>query len=222
MKTLRILLVDDHEVVRLGLATLLEDVPGVRVVGEAGSAREALQACERLNPDLVILDLRLPDQNGTEVCREITTHWPQIKVIILTSYISDELIADTILAGAAGYVRKQVGNEELLRAIEAVRHNEALLDPQVTQHVLQRMRQTERLVDASFFRNLSKRELEILLLVSQGKGNRDIAKTLSMSEKTVRNYVSGLLDKLALNNRIELAAYAIKHHLSTYLSEERS
>lgn len=222
MKTLRILLVDDHEVVRLGLTTLLEDIPGVTVVGEAGSAREALQACKRLDPDLVILDIRLPDQSGAAACRDITTRWPHIKVIILTSYVSDDLIAETILAGATGYLRKQVGNEELLRAIEAVRRGEALLDPQVTQHVLQRMRRTERLIDASFFRDLSKRELEVLLLVSQGKSNRNIAEALSMSEKTVRNYVSSLLDKLGLNNRIELAAFAIKHHISAYLSEERS
>jgi DNA-binding NarL/FixJ family response regulator len=222
VKTLRILLVDDHEVVRLGLTTLLEDIPGVTVVGEAGSAREALQACKRLDPDLVILDIRLPDQSGAAACRDITTRWPHIKVIILTSYVSDDLIAETILAGATGYLRKQVGNEELLRAIEAVRRGEALLDPQVTQHVLQRMRRTERLIDASFFRDLSKRELEVLLLVSQGKSNRNIAEALSMSEKTVRNYVSSLLDKLGLNNRIELAAFAIKHHISAYLSEERS
>jgi DNA-binding NarL/FixJ family response regulator len=220
MKPLRILLVDDHEVVRLGLATLLEDVPEVELVGEAGSGRDALGACERLQPDLVILDIRLPDQSGVEVCREITGRWPAIKVIILTSYLSDDLIADTIVAGAAGFVRKQVGNEELLRAIEATRHGEAWLDPQTTQQVLERMRRTERLIDASAFRDLSKRELEVLLLVSQGKSNRDIAETLAVSEKTARNHVTRLLDKLGLSNRVELATYAVKHHLTTHLSED--
>jgi two-component system response regulator DevR len=220
MKKLRILLVDDHEVVRLGLATLLEDVPGVSVVGEAGSAREAMIACERLDPDLVILDIRLPDQTGVDVCRRITARWPHIRVIMLTSYTDDDLIAGAVLAGAVGYVLKQVGNEELLRAIEAVRRGEALLDPQVTQHVLQRIRQTERLLDASAFRDLSKRELEVLHLVSQGKSNREIAEALSVSEKTVRNHVSSLLSKLGLNNRIELATYAVKHHIATYLSSE--
>lgn len=220
MKTLRILLVDDHEVVRLGLATLLEDTSGVSVVGEAGSGRDALMACERLNPDLVILDIRLPDQPGVEVCRQIVKYWPHVKVIMLTSYANDDLIADAILAGAASYVLKQVGNEELLRDIEAVRRGEALLDPQVTQRVLKRMRQTERLLDASAFRNLSERELEVLFLVSQGKSNREIADILALSEKTVRNHVSNLLEKLGKSNRIELATYAVKHRLDTYLSPE--
>jgi two-component system response regulator DevR len=220
MKKLRILLVDDHEVVRLGLTTLLEDIPGVIVVGEAGSAREAMIACERLDPDLVILDIRLPDQTGVDVCRRITERWPHIRVIMLTSYTNDDLIAEAVLAGASGYVLKQVGNEELLRAIEAVRRGEALLDPQVTQRVLQRMRQTERLLDASAFRDLSKRELEVLHLVSQGKSNREIAQALSVSEKTVRNHVSSVLNKLGLNNRIELATYAVKHRIATFLWPE--
>ena len=222
MKSLRILLVDDHEVVRLGLATLLEDVPDVILAGEAGSGKEALQVCESLEPDLVILDIRLPDQSGVEVCRQISARWPQIKVIILTSYVSEDLIAETILAGAVGYVRKQVGNEELLRAIEAVRHGEALLDPQTTQRVLQRLRRAEGLIDASAFRRLSRRELEVLHLVSQGKSNREIAETLAVSEKTVRNHVSSLLEKLNLSNRVELATYAVRHHLATYLAEDDS
>lgn len=220
MKTLRVLLVDDHEVVRLGLTTLLDDLPNVTVIGEAGTAREALQACERLDPDLVILDIRLPDENGAVVCRHITERWPHIKVIILTTYVSDDLIAETILAGATGYVRKQVGNEELLRAIEAVRRGEALLDPGVARQVLQRMRRTERLIDASAFRDLSTRELEVLLLVSQGQNNLEIAEALSVSEKTVRNHMSNLLNKLNLSNRVELATYAVKHHLTSYLSSE--
>ena len=221
MKALRILLVDDHEVVRLGLATLLEDTSGVSVVGEAGSGREALVACDRLNPDLVILDIRLPDQPGVDVCGQIVERWPHIKVIMLTSYANDDLIAEAILAGAAGYVLKQVGNEELLRAIEAARRDEALLDPQVTQRVLQRIRQKERLLDASAFSDLSERELEVLFLVSQGKSNREIAEVLGLSEKTVRNHVSNLLEKLDKSNRIELATYAVKHHIGTYRESER-
>lgn len=220
MKSLRILLVDDHEVVRMGLSTLLEDVPGVTVIGEAGSGQKALQACERLDPDLVILDIRLPDQSGVEVCQRIIQRWPHIDVIILTSYVSDDLIAKTILAGATGYVRKQVGNEELLRAIEAVRRGEALLDPQATQHILRRMRRTEHLIDAGAFRDLSRRELELLLRVSQGKSNREIAEDLTVSEKTVRNHVSNLLEKLGLSNRVELATFAVKHHLASYLASE--
>ena len=220
MKRLRILLVDDHEVVRLGLAMLLEDTPGVQVVGEAGSGQEALRACERLVPDLVILDIRLPDQPGVDVCRHITQRWPHVRVIILTSYVNDDLIVEAIEAGATGYVLKQVGNQELLRAIEAVRRGEALLDPQVTQRVLQRMRQTERLLDASAFGDLSERELEVLFLVSQGKSNREIAEVLGLSEKTARNHVSNLLEKLGKSNRIELATFAVKHRIDTYLSPE--
>jgi two-component system response regulator DevR len=220
MRKLRILLADDHEVVRLGLVTLLEDIPGITVVGEAGSARETLMACERLDPDLVILDVRLPDQTGVEVCREITRRWPKIKVVMLTSYANDDLIAEAILAGADGYVLKQVGNEELLNAIDAVGRGEALLDPQVTQRVLQQMRHASQQLDASAFRDLTQREMEVLLLLSQGKSNQDIADSLSLSEKTVRNHVSNLLNKLGLSNRVELATYAIKHHLATHLSSE--
>ena len=220
MKELRILLVDDHEVVRLGLSTLLEDLPATMVVGEAGTGEEALQACQRLAPDLVLLDIRLPDQNGVEVCRQINQRWPQTRVVILTSFVDDELIADAILAGAAGYVLKQVGNQELLRAIEAVRQGTALLDPQVTQRVLQRMRRTEHLLDASAFRDLSRREMEVLLLVSQGKSNQEIADALAVSEKTVRNHVSSLLEKLDLSNRVELATYAVIHHIAIHLSSQ--
>ena len=220
MKVVRILLVDDHEVVRLGLTALLEDIVGVTVVGEAGSGIEALRACERLAPDLVLLDIRLPDQSGVEVCQLITQRWPHIRVIILTSFADDDLIAEAILAGAAGYVLKQVGNQELLRAIEAVRQGKALLDPQVTQRMLQRMRRSERLLDAGAFRELSKREIEVLLLVAEGKSNQEIAEALAVAEKTVRNHVSSLLEKLNLRNRVELATYAVTHHIAAYLSSE--
>jgi two-component system response regulator DevR len=220
MKVVRTLLVDDHEVVRLGLAALLEDVAGVTIVGEAGSGIEALRACERLAPDLVLLDIRLPDQSGVEVCQHITQHWPHIRVIILTSFADDDLIAEAILAGAAGYVLKQVGNQELLRAIEAVRQGKALLDPQVTQRMLQRMRRSERLLDAGAFRELSKREIEVLLLVAEGKSNQEIAEALTVTEKTVRNHVSNLLEKLDLRNRVELATYAVTHHIAAYLSSQ--
>ncbi len=216
--TLRILLVDDHEVVRLGLATLLDDVPGAALVGEAGTGAEALLACQQLEPDVVILDIRLPDQSGVEVCRQIVTRWPDIKVIILTSYVSDDLVMATIAAGAAGFVRKQVGNESLLQAIEAVRRGQSLLDPHTTQQVMQRMRRQEAQLQASTFQGLSRREMEVLLLVSQGKSNREIAGELSLSEKTVRNHLTRLFEKLGLNNRIELATYAVRHHLATVLA----
>lgn len=222
MNRLRILLVDDHEVVRLGLATLLEDVPGVEIVGESGSGRTALQLCRSLRPDLVLLDIRLPDENGVEVCRQITEQAPRTKVIILTSYADDELITEAILAGASGYVLKQVGSQELLRAIEAVRRGDALLDPAVTQRVLMQLRQSERLVQSNAFRDLSTREMEVLRLVAEGRSNREIAETLFISERTVGNHVSALLSKLGLGNRVELATYAVKHRMDLYLASGSS
>ena len=166
----------------------------------------------------MLLDIRLPDQNGLDVCRRITEQWPQTRVVILTSFVDDELVVNAILAGATGYVLKQVGNQELLRAIEAVRQGKALPDPQVTQRVLQRMRRTEHLLDASAFRDLSRREMEVLLRVSQGKGSQEIAGILGVSEKTLRNHGSGLLEKLGLSNRVELATCAVTHHLAPHLS----
>ena len=168
----------------------------------------------------MLLDIRLPDQNGLDVCRRITEQWPQTRVVILTSFVDDELVVNAILAGATGYVLKQVGNQELLRAIEAVRQGKALPDPQVTQRVLQRMRRTEHLLDASAFRDLSRREMEVLLRVSQGKGSQEIAGILGVSEKTLRNHGSGLLEKLGLSNRVELATYAVTHRFATHLSSQ--
>lgn len=218
MKTLRVLLVDDHELVRLGLTTLLQEVPGVTVVGEAGSGKEALQACEALAPDLVLLDIRLPDESGVVTCRKIRQRWPDTQVVMLTSFVNEDLVTEAVLAGAAGYVLKQVGSEELLQAIEAVRRGEAWLAPQATQQVLQKLRRFEQLADASAFKDLSRRELEVLYLISQGKSNREIAEALFVSEKTVRNHVTSLLNKLGLSNRVELAIYAVRHHIDTYLT----
>jgi DNA-binding NarL/FixJ family response regulator len=170
-----------------------------------------------LQPDLVLLDIRLPDLNGVDVCRRVLEHCPDTRVIILTSYANDDLIREALLAGASGYVLKQVGSQELVRAIDAVRRGEAHLDPQVTQRVLQHMRQAEHRAHAGAFQDLSRRELEVLLLVSGGKSNREIAEALSISERTVGNHVSGILSKLGLSNRVELATYAVKHHIDVYL-----
>ena len=218
MKKLSVLLVDDHEVVRLGLATLLEELPDVLVVGEAGSGHAAVVLCKQLRPDLVLLDIRLPDMSGVEVCRRICATSHDTQVVILTSYADDALIKEAIMAGASGYVLKQVGSQELVRAVEAARRGEALLDPRVTQRVLQQFRLTEQRARGSAFQNLSRREIEVLELVSQGKSNREIADALMISERTVSNHVSGLLGKLNLANRIELATYAVKNHIGVFLS----
>jgi len=213
MKT-RVVLVDDHEIVRLGLMTLINDQPDLEVVGEAGSAAEALRLVDRLRPDVVLMDIRLPGEGGIEAAAQITRRFPESKVVMLTSYADDDLVMRAIMAGAVGYVLKQVGNEELLRAIGAAARGEALIDPSTTARLLSRVRAKEREAEADAFRDLSGRELDVLLEVSRGKTNAEIGQILNLSEKTVRNYVSTILEKLDLTNRIELATYAVERHLS--------
>ncbi len=214
----RILLVDDHEVVRLGLKSLLERHPQFNVVGEAGSAREALEQVAALKPEVVIMDIRLPGTSGIEACEEIVTKFPGTKVIMLTSYAEDEMLFSAIRAGASGYILKQIGSEDLVKALEAVSRGEALLDPAVTQRVFQEVRRAVKEEEASAFVHLSQQEKHVLLLVSEGKTNREIAKSLFLGEGTVRNYVSSILSKLGVNNRAEAAAYAVEHNLREYIS----
>ena len=215
--SLRVLLVDDHEVVRLGLKTLLEDVEWVDVVAEAGDAATAIQAAAQYQPDAVVMDIRLPGESGIEACAAITQRWPNIKVIMLTSHGKDDLLFRAIQAGASGYVLKQVGNEPVINALDAVRRGEALLDTAATQRVLNYVRQGERGRQAAAFKDLSEREMEILVLVAKGKSNGEIARELVLAEKTVRNHVSTILSKLGLTNRIEAATYAVRHHIDDYL-----
>lgn len=217
MAKLKIILVDDHEVVRLGLRALLERYPQFEVVGEAGNAREALDQVNRNHPDIVLMDIRLPGISGIEACEEITKNNPETKVIMLTSYAEDEMLFSAIRAGASGYVLKQIAGEELIRAIEAVGRGEALLDSAVTQRVFQEVRRAVKEEEASAFANLSTQERHVLLLVSEGKTNREIAKALFLGEGTVRNYVSSILSKLGVSNRAEAAAYAVEHNLREYL-----
>lgn len=214
----RVLLVDDHEVVRVGLRSLLEKHPQFDVVGEAGSAREAIQKTDLLKPDVVVLDIRLPGASGIEACEQIVTKHPKVKVIMLTSYAEDEMLFSAIRAGASGYVLKQIGSGDLVKALEAVGRGEALLDPAVTQRVFQEVRRAVKNEEASAFSHLSQQEKHVLLLVSEGKTNREIAKTLFLGEGTVRNYVSSILSKLNVNNRAEAAAYAVEHNLRDYIS----
>ncbi len=213
----RILLVDDHEVVRLGLKALLERHPNFDVVAEAGAAREAVEKVEQFQPDVVVMDIRLPGGSGIEACEEISERFPESKVIMLTSYAEDEMLFSAIRAGAAGYVLKQIGGEDLVRAIEAVGRGEALLDPAVTQRIFQEVRKAAKEEEASAFSALTQQEKHVLLLVSEGKTNREIAKELFLGEGTVRNYVSSILSKLGVSNRAEAAAYAVEHNLRDYL-----
>jgi two-component system, NarL family, response regulator DevR len=213
----RVLVVDDHEVVRLGLKSLLEHNPQFEVVGEAGNAREAIEMVGRFHPDLVLMDIRLPGASGIEACEEITRTFPETRVVMLTSYAEDEMLFSAIRAGASGYVLKQIAGEDLIKALEAVCRGEAMLDPAVTQRVFQEVRRAVKEEEASAFANLSQQEKHVLLLVSEGKTNREIAKSLFLGEGTVRNYVSSILSKLGVSNRAEAAAYAVEHSLREYL-----
>lgn len=213
----RILLVDDHEVVRLGLKSLLEHHPQFEVIGEAGTAREAIEQAEKLRPDIVLMDIRLPGASGIEACEEITKRFETTRVVMLTSYAEDEMLFSAIRAGASGYVLKQIGGDDLVRALESVGKGEAMLDPAVTQRVFQEVRRAVKEEEASAFVNLSQQEKHVLLLVSEGKTNREIAKSLFLGEGTVRNYVSSILSKLGVSNRAEAAAYAVEHSLREYL-----
>ncbi|HHH40468.1 MAG TPA: response regulator transcription factor [Chloroflexi bacterium] len=214
---LRILIVDDHEVVRLGLRTLLDRHPQFTVVDEAGTAREAVQKALQHQPDVVVMDIRLPGGSGIEACRKITEQIPEAKVIMLTSYAEDEMLFDAITAGAAGYVLKQIGSDDLVRAIETVGRGDALLDPALVQKVFDRVREAARKEEAAAFADLTEQELRVLAQVAKGKTNREIAQALYLGEGTVRNYVSSILSKLGLSNRAEAAAYAVEHNIEDYL-----
>jgi two-component system, NarL family, response regulator DevR len=217
---LRILLVDDHEVVRLGIKALISRYPQFQVVAEAGTAQEAVQQAIHHQPDVVIMDIRLPGKSGIEATQEITQKLPATKVIVLTSFAEDNLLFDAIMAGASGYVLKQIGSGELVRALETVARGDKLLDPAVTQKVFDRVRQTAREAQGESFARLTDRELQVLALVAEGKTNKEIAEKVFLSEKTVRNYVSSILEKLNLSTRTEAAGYAVKHNIGEHLSTQ--
>lgn len=212
-KKIRVFLVDDHAIVRLGLTALLGDQPDIEIVGEAGTAAETMSAIEKNPPDVVLMDIRLPGESGIELTRQIVERFPSTRVLILTSYADDDLIARAICAGAIGYILKQVEPGELLRAIRAAARGESTLDSVTATRVLTRIRELEHKVADYAFHPLSHQELKVLCLLARGRTNAEIAKMLHLSEKTVENYVGNMLDKLGLKNRVELAAYAYEHHL---------
>ena len=220
MSKIRVFLVDDHEIVRLGLMTLINDQPDLEVAGEAGNAAEALAGIARVQPDVVLMDIRIPGEGGIEVTQCTLKRFPQVKVVILTSFADDDLVLRAISAGAVGYVLKQVGNDELLRAIRSAAAGAASLDPATTARLLNYVRGAERKVDQDAFRDLSEREMDVLVVLARGKTNAEIGRDLNLSEKTVRNYVSNILEKLHLKNRIELAAYAVEHHIGDQTKRE--
>ncbi len=215
----RLLLVDDHEVVRLGLRTLLEAEEDMEVVAEAGNAEEAMEKVEQYHPDVVIMDVRLPGKSGLETCRLIRQRHPTTQVVILTSYLSEEFVSHALQAGAAGYVLKEVGGSELVHAIRRAREGHVAFDPHTASQMVARLRRLEAHIEESAFKGLSRREMEVLALVSKGRSNREIARALYLSEGTVRNYVSAIMEKLGMRNRIELATYAVQHHISEWMPD---
>ena len=210
-RPLSLLIVDDHEVVRQGLVALLGRRPEFHVVAEAGTVADAVQAAHRFQPDLVIMDVRLPDGSGIEACRDIRAEHPQTRVVMLTSYPDEEAVLSAIVAGASGYLLKQVRARDLVTALEAVGRGESLLDPAVTEKVLDRVRRIATSAYTDELAQLTAQEQKILLLVAEGKTNKEIATEVFLSDKTVKNYVSSILSKLNLQRRAQAAAFVAKH-----------
>jgi two-component system, NarL family, response regulator DevR len=204
----RVFLLDDHDIVRRGLAHLFETAGDIDVVGEAGTAEEALSRIPPTRPDVALLDVRLPDGDGVQVCREIRSRHPEIHCLMLTSFSDDEALFDSIMAGASGFIVKQVKSEEIVQAVRFVAKGQSLLDPAVTGRVLDRLRngpeEDERLA------RLSPQERNILDLIADGLTNRQISERIHLAEKTVKNYVSNLLTKLGMERRTQAAVYAAR------------
>jgi two-component system, NarL family, response regulator DevR len=208
---IRVMLVDDHEVVRDGIRAMLQAEDDIVVSAEAGTVREAIDEADRARPDVVVMDVRLADGSGIEATREIRATHPAIRVLMLTSFADDEALFASIMAGASGYVLKQVHSGDLVRAIRAVGAGESLLDPAVTGPVLDRLRKGKHLMRDEKLARLSPQEERILGLVADGKTNREIGDELHLAEKTVKNYVSSILSKLEVARRAEAAAYLARH-----------
>lgn len=218
-RSIRILIADDHEVVRIGLVSLLDRQPGFRVVAEAGSGDEAVRLARTHRPDVVVMDIRMPNGSGTDACRTITAELPDTPVVMLTSYADEEALFDAIAAGASGYVLKRIGSDELVNAIRTVVGGRSMLDPAVTAAVLERLRRAAHAEESGVFGELTEQERRVLAHLAQGESNREIATAMQLAEKTVRNYVSNILAKLSLSSRAQAAAFAIRNRLSELRSE---
>jgi DNA-binding NarL/FixJ family response regulator len=209
--TIRVFLLDDHEIVRRGLADLLQLEHDIEVVGEAGTATDALHRLPACRPDVAILDVRLPDGSGVEVCRQLRDMLPATKALMLTSYSDDQALFDSLLAGASGYVLKEIRGAALVDAVRQIAGGKSLLDPVATKRVLERLRRTEE--DDGQLADLSDQERRILMLIGDGLTNRQIGEELHLAEKTVKNYVSSLLAKLGMARRTQAAAFAARYAL---------
>ncbi len=209
-RSLRVVVVDDHEVVRQGLVALLDRRPGFEVVAQAGSVAESIDQARIHQPDIVVMDVRLPDGSGVEACRAIRDELPATRVIMLTSFPDDEAVLSAIVAGASGYLLKQIRARDLVAALEAVGRGESLLDPAVTERVLERIRRIAAGDAGDELSVLTAQERKILMLVAEGKTNKEIAADVFLSDKTVKNYVSSILSKLNLERRAQAAAFVAK------------
>lgn len=216
-KTVRILIADDHVVVRAGLRALLERTSNFAVVAEASTGEEAVRQAIDIQPDVAVLDIRMPGISGIEACRQIVENVPQCRVIMLTSYAEDELLMAAIQAGASGYVLKRIGSQELLQAVERVSRGEGMLDPAMTASVFAEVRKASQAQHAAAFSELTAQEMAVLALVAEGLTNRQIALKLYLGEGTVRNYVSSVLSKINASNRAEAAAFAVKHNITEFV-----
>lgn len=205
---IRVFLLDDHEIVRRGVRDLLDTEPGITVIGEAGTATAALARIPALKPDVAVLDIRLPDGDGVTVCRDLRSRMPQLACLMLTSYSDDEALVDAIMAGAAGYVLKQIRGTDLVGAIRTIASGQSLLDPQAAATVMRRIRDQATATDP--LAALTDQERRILALIGEGLTNRQIGDRLFLAEKTVKNYVSALFAKLGMQRRAQAAAYAAR------------
>jgi two-component system, NarL family, response regulator DevR len=205
---IKVFLLDDHEIVRRGVRDLLESEPGITVVGEAGTASAALARIPALKPDVAVLDVRLPDGDGVSVCRDIRSKMPEVACLMLTSFGDDEALFDAIMAGAAGYVLKQIRGTDLVGAVRTVAAGRSLLDPEAASRVMRRMREQAQRSDP--LSGLTDQERKILELIGEGMTNRQIGDHLFLAEKTVKNYVSALFAKLGMERRAQAAAYAAR------------
>ena len=208
VEVIRVFLLDDHEVVRRGVVELVNAEPDLMVVGQAGGASDALREVERSQPDVAVIDVRLEDGNGIAVCREIRSTWPETACLIFTSFADDQALVDAAVAGAAGYVLKQIRGNDLLESIRKVAGGAQLLDPAMVRMGMDRLRSSDQgLIDS-----LTPQEFRIFELIGEGRSNRAIAEELFLAEKTVKNYVSNMLAKLGMSRRTEAAAFAARRH----------
>jgi two-component system, NarL family, response regulator DevR len=220
MSQIRIVIADDHEVVRMGIKALLNQHIDLFVVAEAATGEEAIQQALEHKPDVVVMDVRMPGMSGVDACRKIVEQLPQTRVVMLTSFAEDELLFSAIRAGAAGYVLKRIGSDDLVRTIKAVARGESALDPAMIEAVFREVSHIEKSKSSAMFADLSTQELRVLALIADGMTNREIAGKLFLGEGTVRNYVSNVLSKLHLSNRAEAAAFAVQHKVKEYVQAD--